>query len=773
MAVAADALDAFVRVTGRPPYDYQRSLAERVTPPAVIDVPTGSGKTLAVLIPWVCDPQAPRRLVYALPMRALVEQTAAVVRETLDRLGRRDVAVHVLMGGVEPADWRDEVDRRAVIVGTIDMLLSRALNRGYAEGRFVWPVSFGLLNNDCRWIFDEVQIMGPARTTSAQLDGLRSVLGVARRCETIWMSATIDPTALRTVDRPELGDVVRLSAADRAGPLAARLEAVKRVERVDLTKTPTARQAVAIAAEVADRHRPGTRSVVVVNRVDIAQSVHAALVKHLRRHPEPPNLVLLHSRFRPPDRAEHMAEALAQPGSSGTIVVSTQVIEAGVDMTSALLATETAPFSSVVQRLGRLNRGGEEVEIEARALWLDRGPLDARAAAPYHPDDMDSARTALACLEGESASPAVLETFKVIERREVTAVLRRRDLLDLFDTAPDLSGADVDVAPFVREDDERTVGVFYRPLGTLSAEEIGAQPAPARDELVSVPIGALKEVGGYTFDIVDTRWRRAEGERRARPGGTLMLDVAAGRYDAARGWTGKTADVPEPLRAAEFPPQGVGSDPGSVAHEWVTLHQHLEDAHSVAQELCAALDLPSELTDPVIHAAAVHDIGKAHAAFQTMLLGTAAEEERERLKDEVWAKSAHRGGRHERPHFRHELASALALNGGVDPLTRYLVAAHHGRVRLSIRPAPAEECPRGAPPDARFALGVVEGDVLPAVRTPVGRVPEANLDLREMELGGGPRSWTALACDLRDQHGPFVLGYLEAVVRLADWRASG
>ena len=61
------------------------------------------------------------------------------------------------MGGVEPADWRLEGDRRAVIVGTIDMLLSRAL-----------------LNDDCRWVFDEVQLMGPARATSAQLHGLRS-----------------------------------------------------------------------------------------------------------------------------------------------------------------------------------------------------------------------------------------------------------------------------------------------------------------------------------------------------------------------------------------------------------------------------------------------------------------------------------------------------------------------------------------------------------------------------------------------------------------------
>jgi CRISPR-associated endonuclease/helicase Cas3 len=48
------------------------------------------------------------------------------------------------------------------------------------------------------------------------------------------------------------------------------------------------------------------------------------------------------------------------------------------------------------------------------------------------------------------------------------------------------------------------------------------------------------------------------------------------------------------------------------------------------------------------------------------------------------------------------------------------------------------------------------------------------LGLVEMELGGGgTRSWVALSCALRDAHGPFVLAYLEALVRIADWRASG
>lgn len=776
MTDAATFAQTFRRATGWEPYDYQRELGGRARPPAVIEVPTGSGKTMAALIPWLCDRDAPRRLVYALPMRSLVEQTAQLAAAALRRLDE-DIAVHVLMGGVEPGDWRLDVDRRAVIVGTIDMLLSRALNRGYAESRFAWPVAFGLLNSDCRWVFDEVQLMGPARTTSAQLDGLREGLGVVGRCETVWMSATVDHESLCTVDHPQVGDVVRLSDADRAGPLRRRLEADKPLERLDLTSVPAARVAAAIAEAVRARHRAATRSIVVVNRVELAQQIHVALGKLLRRDADAPRIVLLHSRFRPPDRADRMAEALAAPAGAGTIVVATQVIEAGIDLSSALLATETAPFSSIVQRLGRCNRAGEEER--AAALWLDRGDLDERAAAPYHSDDLAAARVALRELEGRSASPSALESIapSVAERRDTTAVLRRRDLVDLLDTAPDLSGTDIDIAPYIRQDDERSVSVFFRTLGQLAPEEVAQQPAPGRDELVAIPSASVKDLSAWSFDIVESCWRRLGRNDRPRPGSTLMLDAAGGCYSAATGWTGRPADAVAPLPAPVVRPDGIGSDSGSYAREAVTLEDHLAQTMSAVEELVGALEVERSLATRVVRAAALHDIGKAHPAFQEMLRSAAPPSEREALRDTLWAKSAFTGGKHVRRHFRHELASALALsdgNGCEDDLVRYLVAAHHGRVRLSIRPSPDEQLPHDAARGTRFALGVVEGDVLPALRTPVGDLEECVLELGEMELGGaGGRSWVTVACGLRDAHGPFVLAYLEALVRIADWRASG
>ena len=70
------------------------------------------------------------------------------------------------------AGWR-RPERPAVLVGTQDMLLSRALMRGYASSRALWPMEFALLHEDAQWVFDEVQLMGAGRATSAQLEAFR------------------------------------------------------------------------------------------------------------------------------------------------------------------------------------------------------------------------------------------------------------------------------------------------------------------------------------------------------------------------------------------------------------------------------------------------------------------------------------------------------------------------------------------------------------------------------------------------------------------------
>lgn len=775
----------FEAVTGHGPYAYQLALALAGQPPSVLEVPTGSGKTQAVIAAWLFRRRigcGPRRLVYALPMRSLVEQTAQVAQTMVERFDAVDrPSVHVLMGGQQrPAnDWRRNPEADQILIGTIDMLLSRALNRGYAESRFAWPIAFGLLNADCRWVFDEVQLMGPARATSAQLDGLRAALGTAIPCETMWVSATVDRNALETVDRPELGEVMSLPERDREGPLATRLGATKIAERIDLANEAATEAPKRVAALAAERHVAGTRTLVVLNRVQEAQQTFKQLARQVTDGG--PSLVLLHSRFRPEDRAHHMRAALAAPSSAGTIVVSTQVVEAGIDLSSRTLITALAPFSSIVQRLGRCNRAGEEAE--ARVMWLDRGPVEAsaagrKAAAPYAPTDLERARQKLNELEGRSLSPSFLESVEVAESRTTPAILRRRDLLDLFDTAPDLSGTDIDIAPFIRPDDERSVTVFFRVLdGRAPGSE---EPVPAPEELVPVPRTEIVKRPYWLPDHVNGSWISGATNRPPPPGMNVMLDAAGGGYDSEIGWSKALSKSPvEPVEPeGTLPVEGHGTD--DLGDEPEQLRAHLEAVTKAAVALANALGL-DDWREELLAAAAVHDLGKSHDTFQALMREAIGMDLTADGGSPLWAKSGTTGGRYNRRYFRHELASALALAPVAEqvaipslPLTRYLVAAHHGRVRVAIRPAPGEEAPSDAPQGSRFALGVVDGDQLPTVETPLGKTPAVSLDLGPMELGAED-SWVDQALALRDDQalGPFRLGLLEAVVRMADWRASG
>jgi len=417
----------FSRATGHTPLPYQHRLATGPWP-ARVEIPTGLGKTYAVVLAWLWRREnsnasgIPRRLVYCLPMRVLVEQTRDVVASVLNKLGLADrVRLVVLMGGLADDDeWDRYPEGEAIIIGTQDMLLSRALDRGYGMSRYRWPLHFGLLNNDCQWLVDEVQLLGAGVSTTAQLQAFRRKLGTAQPSRTTWLSATLQEDWLRTVDVEDvdLDGVVRLEEEDLAHSVAARRVRSRKTLRPTTSIMGAARE---LASEILEAHRPGTRTLVLLNTVDRAVRLYEALV---RSKPAAP-VVLVHSRYRPPDRRAHLDDLLASPGEPGLIAVSTQVVEAGVDVSSATLFTEMAPWASMVQRFGRCNREGEHPDA---CVYVVRLPSDEKErqklAPPYELVDLvDSERIAGSFAD---AGPASLP--RVPLRMGEHAVIRRRDL---------------------------------------------------------------------------------------------------------------------------------------------------------------------------------------------------------------------------------------------------------------------------------------------------------------------------------------------------------
>lgn len=747
----------FVRTaTGHTPYPYQSALAADGLP-ALLSVPTGAGKTVAGVLPWlyrrlVSAPEStPRRLVYVLPAPSLAEQTLARAGEWLERLGYSSrVGLHLLAGAAaQGGAWRRRPEQTAILVGTHEMLLSRALMRGFADWAGMAPVSFALLHTDTQWVFDEAPLLGPALATGLRLQQLRDRFGTPAPTASMWMSASGDPAGL--LPRVELGE------ADRRGALAVRLNAVRRVGQ--LTPDP-AHYLQGLVDALGSAHVPGTQSVAVLNTTARARALHDALRK---AHPDR-EVLLLHPLFRAADQR--------LPGPEcDRVVVTTATAEAGLDLSSRTLLTELAPWASIVQRAGRCNRAGEHPE-GGDLLWC-RPPTGPDAAAEAGADaDTEAAARWLTAHEGRPVTTTQLHEARPAEAQpdqprpdqrrpdqpdEPDQPLSADDLLELFDTA-----AERPVDRWIGPAEQLTALVAWRDWE--SGEPAEDEADPGTGELCPVPLAELRRLPGgraWIRDRLDWRWRPATAEE-LHPGATLLLDARHGGYLPELGWS--------PESRTPVTPVG-GSAPAQRTYActaWVSLDQHLMETEEEARALLAALPgLTAEQHEAVARAARYHDLGKCHEAFQTMLRGGGGDQ-----PDGLLAKSKapYSTGVNPRPHFRHELVSALILLNGEHwhgertdhPLITYLAAAHHGQVRVSVRPRPAE---------APLLLGVQDGDRTPAVDLSTGEhFPAQSLRTEVFHS----TSWTAAALALRDRPdlGPFRLAYLETLVRIADWRSS-
>ena len=692
----------FKRATGYRPHEYQARLAcgnrglqgstdwlsaSSACESMLIDVPTGFGKTSAVVLAWIWNrvlqgySDWPCRLIYCLPMRTLVEQTRQCACRWLERLELSDeIGLHVLMGGEDSGEWDTHVERNTIIVGTQDMLLSRALNRGFGMSRYRWPIHFGLLNNDCLWVMDEVQLMGPGLWTSAQLDWMRSCrFKSLKPCKTWWMSATMVQEFLETPDRKKatLSCPVNVSPSERDESheiLQARRpcklwkpRTSARMARsggaADGPRSPFTR---ALAEAVTEEHREASLSLIVCNTVKFAQWVYGAIRE---TYGGPSSVVLLTSRFRAEDRGANQNKLLAFETARkcavtdgavsvpGLICVSTQVIEAGIDISARRLWSEVSPWPSVIQRLGRLNRDGRQ-NLDALAWFWERprprrqekfiGPYEAKSVklgydlvrkliTVCQSDGTLSAREALASL------CALEETAGSVERAltpQPEPCPRAIDVHGLFSTEPDVFGGFTDVSPFVRSQDKNAdVTVFWREWNSAAElrRSVGLIGPPfERRESCAVAAGTLREFlnqrSAWVWDDRIEAWESISS-RDIRPGMVVMLRRGNGGYSHELGWTGNAYDRLDHAPSPGEPYETFDDDPNSQSGTWVALADHLKDTEREAKRIVEAVNLDSKFSSAVVYASLEHDIGKAHPKWQGQLPKPMPSE------DDIWAKA--------------------------------------------------------------------------------------------------------------------------------------
>ena len=377
----------FKELTDHLPLPWQSRLYDRLYAgdiPSVCAIPTGLGKTMVIPI-WLIalkHQQAagqgtlPRRLVYIINRRTVVDQATEVVEQIL---GRQDMliggdqvvdqatevveqiqkkwtdppAVSTLRGELaDNGEWRKDPSRPAIIVGTIDMVGSKLLFNGYGDGPY-WRVHHaGLVGQDTLWVHDEAHI------TPAFSALLHCIANEQKECHEMRPIHVMELTATPRSDH----DVLGLEDDDRDHPIVkARINAEKIVKLHEVEKSKKGARIV----ELARRHA----SAKVLIYVQTPREVKAIANKLGRDR----RIAILNGRMRGYERDRMTTDnkvyrKFLDSESSvddSIYLVCTSAGEVGIDIDADHMVCDMSSMDSLIQRLGRVNRrGGKQAQVD-------------------------------------------------------------------------------------------------------------------------------------------------------------------------------------------------------------------------------------------------------------------------------------------------------------------------------------------------------------------------------------------------------------------------
>ena len=306
--------ETFLHLTGNPPFPWQRRLYEKWVLrdfPKSCDLPTGAGKTSVValwLIALAENPkEIPRRLVYVVNRRTVVDQTTEEVEKIAKNLAKADcqelsnlcaklshlsaidfpekevpLAISTLRG--QRADnraWSADPCRPAVIIGTVDMIGSRLLFGGYRIGSKSRPLHAGFLGRDALLIHDEAHLE-PAFQTLAESIVQQQKEDSQNAAEARQLNHQLKLVSLTATPRNDAEESFHLESGDNNNEiLFQRLHASKNLDLHSLHSISDPKQELTKKiVELAWQHRNCDQPILIYARkVDDVKKIVDGLIK--------------------------------------------------------------------------------------------------------------------------------------------------------------------------------------------------------------------------------------------------------------------------------------------------------------------------------------------------------------------------------------------------------------------------------------------------------------------------------------------------------------
>lgn len=332
-------------------YDFQKNVFDLISAgqSVILQAPTGAGKTRAALYPffraWEYQTPFPRKCVYSVPLRVLANQFNDEYAERAKNFGFVKTLHVGIQTGTQPIDPKLEDN---LIFTTIDQTLSNFLNIPYALSLRQGNLNAGAILSSYL-VFDELHLFDPETTLPTTLHLLKLLRNIV---PVMVMTATLSEEMVKALAKHIGAQPLILTSSE-----AAAIPSQNKTRRIHVQED------ILTPEYVLKSHKQ--RSIAICNTVDRAQKLFEGIRDQTGRDIE---VRLLHSRFLPKDRAATEKWLRREFGKDKTkytvedaILISTQVIEVGVDITSQTLHTELAPAASVIQRAGRCARNKGEV----------------------------------------------------------------------------------------------------------------------------------------------------------------------------------------------------------------------------------------------------------------------------------------------------------------------------------------------------------------------------------------------------------------------------
>lgn len=376
----------------------------------ILQAPTGSGKTLAGIMPFLIAESEnilfPRKLIYSVPLRSLANKFVLDVSEDLKNFSNRDGnRINVtIQTGEKPDD--EHFDNGDIVFTTYDQSLSSLLCIPVGLSRRQANVNAGAVASSYL-VFDEIHLYEMGRSLATTLTLLKWLGNYTRF---LLMTATLTDSLKKNITEFIGGDIVVIEVSEEElNDIPSQKDKDRSVLVEDSHLTPEI---------IKDKHNNG-RTIVVCNTVKKTQRLYER-VKEILPDKE---VILLHSRFLSTDRStkEEKVDELfgkeRRKEKTEAILIATQVVEVGLDITCDTMLTEVAEAPAVIQRMGRCAR----FRGESGTLHLfdvdkvdENGKDKKRPYLPYNDDLTNKTLDVLKEYSGENLTYS--NTLEIVDR---------------------------------------------------------------------------------------------------------------------------------------------------------------------------------------------------------------------------------------------------------------------------------------------------------------------------------------------------------------------